>query len=346
MPTQPLSKPITRIAVLRYRYIGDSILALPFLYRLRMAFPQAIIHLFTSKDSLDLMRITAPVNYCYIYEPHHLKFWDRIQALRQNYDQIYILKRSFSSALYPFLACIPKRIGFNTEGRRFLLTRAIPYKPTEQHEAKCYLDLLSDFARNIPLELPELSLRHLPKLKWPEPTLPPKPWIVINPVSSNMAKAWPVHHYQELVKNLAQTIGGTYFCFGLESEKDLLESILSQLPENTPHYNLAGKTTLPETLSYFREMDLLIGGDSGLAHLCALAKTPQVTLFGPTDPKQWAPLSNKATTLTLPEKLDCQPCRLKITCNNTFPCLTDLTPKMVYEAALTHLTAYLKNQQV
>lgn len=336
MPT-PI-RTIQRIAVMRYRFIGDSILTLPFLYRLRIAYPNAEIHLYTSNDSIDLMRVIAPVNKCIEYEPRRLSFLQRIQTLKnQHYDRVYILKRSFSSALYPFLAGIPERIGFATEARQLLLTRAVPYKSKLQHEAQCYLDLLADFAKDIPLELPDLNLKRLPQVKIPSIEAAPKPWIVMNPCTTNMAKAWPIEQYQALIALLVEELGGTYFAFGVEADKPLIEKVFSQLPANIPKFNLAGTTTLPETLSWMTQMSIVIGGDSGLAHIAALANRPQVVLFGPTDPQQWAPLSSKATILTSTEPLECRPCRLKTSCEDTYPCLTQITPQQVLKAILRHL---------
>lgn len=47
--------------------------------------------------------------------------------------------------------------------------------------------------------------------------------------------------------------------------------------------------TLPRLAAFLAESSLYVGSDSGVSHLAAAVGLPTVVIFGPTDPKVWAP---------------------------------------------------------
>ena len=141
-----------RILVIRYRFIGDTVLAIPFLRNLRAAFPAAKIDVLAEPGSGDTLALCPYKNELLYYAPRlkgekkrRAKFptslLGAVQFLRaRQYDRCYILRRSFSSAILPLLAGIPHRVGFATEGRGWLLQRSTPY--ADKHEVECFLDVL------------------------------------------------------------------------------------------------------------------------------------------------------------------------------------------------------------
>ncbi len=45
--------------------------------------------------------------------------------------------------------------------------------------------------------------------------------------------------------------------------------------------------------AFLKQMDLVVTNDTGVMHLAAAVGTPTLSLFGPTDPLQWAPLGKR-----------------------------------------------------
>jgi heptosyltransferase-2 len=149
----PTSSTPQRIVVLRYRFIGDTVLMIPFLEALRKQYPQAVIDVVVSPNSGEILThcpwINSLIFYCKQSEntpgkpPENTVYIKGFQALvkhlkTQQYDWAVVLKRSLSSAMIPFLAGIPVRIGFNTEYRSMLLTHPHPY-PERGHEVDAFL---------------------------------------------------------------------------------------------------------------------------------------------------------------------------------------------------------------
>ena len=138
-----------KILVVRYRFIGDMILTIPFLRNLRYIYPDAQIDMLVAPNSGEVIEDCPYVNnFIYFdttrkhkYENGKGKkksFWSYVFELRKNkYDKAYVLKRSLSSALLCFFAGIKERIGFDTENRGFFLTKKVKYdykisKPKEE----------------------------------------------------------------------------------------------------------------------------------------------------------------------------------------------------------------------
>jgi len=143
------------ILVMRYRFIGDTVLTVPFLRNLREAYPSARIDLMLEPFSGQVIEGCPYVDRIIPFEfrtihaysarsersklSGYFHYWKLIRD--QRYDAVFVLKRSLSSALLARAANVPRRIGFATEGRRFLLTDPVRYLH-DRHEVENFLDCL------------------------------------------------------------------------------------------------------------------------------------------------------------------------------------------------------------
>ncbi len=151
--TRMIFRPMN-LLVLRYRFIGDTILTVPFLRNLRRSHPHARIDMVVAPYSSDVLIGTPYVDEFLVYDPPtiHADSSGRHRTLlskarfvaelrRRRYDKAYVLKRSLSSAVIAFLSGARERVGFDTEGRGLLLTKRVPYR-RDQHEVLNFLDVL------------------------------------------------------------------------------------------------------------------------------------------------------------------------------------------------------------
>src|SRR5512142_2743948 len=143
-----------KILVLRYRFIGDTVLTVPFLRNLRRAEPDAHIAWMVAPGSSDVVQGIPYVDEMIIWDPVTIhadskgahrgikaKFAFLRDLRRRRFDKVYVLKRSLSSAVIAWLSGAPRRIGFATEGRGFLLTSRVPYRH-DRHEVENFLAVL------------------------------------------------------------------------------------------------------------------------------------------------------------------------------------------------------------
>ena len=299
-----------RILVIRYRFIGDTVLAIPFLRNLRRAFPSARIDVLAEPVSGDTLAFCPYKDELLYYGPR-LKGEKKRQArfptsllgaarfLRaRKYDRCYILRRSFSSAILPWLAGIPHRVGFATEGRGWLLQRSAPY--ADKHEVECFLDVLR--ADGIPVT----DTRNE---NWTDPAtdqrvaaaLPAgqRPRVFLCAKSIVPTKDWAPERFAQLITWLVNARGCEVHLCDSPGYANYYEEIRAALPAPLARdwIDWSRQLSLKESNSLFRRMDLAIGIDTGLLHLAASFHVPIVALFGPLEPWRWHPWDTKHTIL-------------------------------------------------
>lgn len=347
-----------RILVIRYRFIGDTLLTVPFLRHLRASYPSARIDLLAAPQSGELLRACPYIDNLILFdttrkhryenadpnEPRR-SFWSYVRLLRENrYDTAFVLKRSFSSAALAFLSGIPERIGFNTEGRGFLLTRRVPYA-RNRHEIDCFLDVL----RAAGLQEPATGWdRRLESWHSPQDgqvadsrlrAFPPGEIrnIVLHLTSSNAAKQWPVTEARKLADWLLSRPNFHIHGLGATSDAPVYEALRAELSGGDDArarlHNHAGTLSLTESLAFLARMDLVVGVDSGTLHMAAAVGTPVIALFGPMDERKWAPPGAQVIT----QPMACRPCNLAAPCRHAFACMRDLHAEAVIETIALNL---------
>ncbi len=330
-----------RILVVRYRFIGDTILTVPFLRNLRRFYPDAKIDMLVAPVSGELLEPCPYIDNLFYFDTtrkhryefgkaNKKSFFHYIKLLRtQKYDKVYVLKRSLSSAMLCAFAGIPKRIGFNTEGRGFLLTKRVPYD-SSKHEVESFLDVLK--ADNIPVEddYLELWLNEQDVLNAKEIlskySSDGRKNVIVHATSGNPKKQWKMEYFAKIIEKLSNEKGVQIFHLGAKSDRSVYEKIRSMInvPLNIEPVNLCGEMDLRLSAAFISLMDLVFGNDSGTFHVAGALNVPTIVIYGPMDYRKWR-VWNKNTKALFAE-LPCYPCNLKTKCKNNYACLETITP--------------------
>jgi ADP-heptose:LPS heptosyltransferase len=170
------------------------------------------------------------------------------------------------------------------------------------------------------------------------PELPgPGPWLAVAPGSGQLRKNWPLAHYYEVSRALGWEYGLQVVWLAGPGEGEMLP-YLGALAKAQGQVLLANRP-LARVARVLCRCRLYLGNDSGLTHLAAAVGAPEVlALFGPTDPRVWAPLGPRVRTLTGPcPQAPCASGRT-ITCPESH-CLEALSPEAVLAAAAPVLSA-------
>jgi heptosyltransferase II len=335
---------MTKILVVRYRFIGDTILTIPFLRNLRKACPDAQIDLMVGPVSGELLENCPYIDNLIYFDTtkkHRYEntgeekksFWDYVFMLKkQRYDKAYVLKRSFSSALLVFLAGIKCRIGFNTENRGFLLTKTVPYDKNK-HEIECFLDVLKadgvsvedNYLENWIDPKDSAKINDIFRIK----RMYNRPKVIIHATSGNVNKQWPVRYFAQIIEYLANQKNAQIFYTGTKADKAVYEEIykLIEAPLYVNPVNLCGELSLKESAALTKMMDLMIGCDSGNLHIAASLNVPVIGIYGPMNYKKWYAWGKGHSILV--DNLPCIPCELKKKCKNNRACLLNITPERV-----------------
>lgn len=333
-----------KILVMRYRFIGDTILTVPFLRNLRKNYPDSQIDMLVAPVSGEIIANCPYVdNFIYFdttkkhrYENSEKQekknFFYYVDMLKkEKYDKAYVLKRSFSSALLAFLAGIPKRIGFNTEGRGILLTKKIPYIK-DKHEVDCFLDVLKADNLNVYDNYLENWINEELKQSIKSNLPHDKEFALVHATSGNTKKEWSEENFAQIIEYLSNEKNLTPVFLGTQKDSEKYCRILSHIKsdlKNTP-LNFCGKFNLTESLAVTSFAKIIVGCDSGNLHMAASLNIPVVGIYGPMNAKKWHALCEKKEILQA--NLPCIPCELKKACTQEYKCLKDITIDQVKNA--------------
>ena len=259
------------------------------------------------------------------------------------FDTAYVCPNSLKSALLPFLASIPKRVGYLGEARVGLLTHRLknPLKNSmNKPPMVAFYSALSgdsDLGTNLASDRPQLhiadeqieyTLREL--MLWRGGYYVFAPGAEYGP-----AKRWPAAHFSELAAQLDLPV----VLLGSVKEAALCDEIATPVHAARPGqcHNLAGKTSLPQALSLIAGSCAVVSNDSGLMHVAAALCVPQVAIFGSSSPLHTPPLSDKASVLWLKADpsyqppLDCAPCFARECPLGHTRCLNDISAVQVLQ---------------
>jgi heptosyltransferase II len=305
----------------------------PLLMRLRELHPAAEIHVLAPAWSAPLLarmpEVTASIENPFA----HGNFdWAGRKVLgcrlaEADFQQAYVLPNSWKSALVPFFAKIPERIGYQGEARYVLLNRRRP-KSALPRLVDRYAALAGGFNTPTPeprlTSTPEQQRAAREALGLSQDAAP----VVFCPGAEyGPAKRWPIHHYAALAKKLDKPV----WIVGSHKDAPVGEEI-AQLSADAA-LNLCGRTNLEQAIDLIAGARAVVSNDSGLMHVAAALDRPTVALYGSSSPGYTPPLSARATILSL--GLDCSPC-FKRECPlgppDTLRCLEDITPERVLAA--------------
>ena len=282
-----------RVLICGVNWIGDSVMSMPALQAFRKANPASHITMLVKPGLIPLWKLHMAFDG--ILPLHEgiagtLKTAAAVRRLR--FDKAFILPHSFRSAVVPWLAGVPKRIGMPGHWRDFMLTEVIRplERPGRSHQAYEYMELLIPAAVDAELEPPHLEL--------PEDTLASarkriataaEPRVALIPgAARGPAKQWPCEHFIELGRLLSEKKRCGIVVLGISREAALCEAVAKGIGPSA--INLAGHTGLAEWIAILKACDLVVANDSGGMHLAAAVGAPVVALYGITDPSKTGPI--------------------------------------------------------
>lgn len=255
------------------------------------------------------------------------------KRIEGQFDNAYVLPNSLKSALLPFLASIPNRIGYLGEARVGLLTQRLK-NPKNKPPMVVFYSALSGEG-SLENDRPQLymdavemeqTLRSL--------GLQRGGYVVFAPGAEyGPAKRWPAAHFSELATRLDLPV----LLLGSAKEAALCDEIAAPVNAAQPEKcrNLAGKTSLPEALCLIAASQSTVSNDSGLMHVAAAFGVPQVAIFGSSSPLHTPPLNDQAAVLWLKTDpayqppLDCAPCFARECPLGHTRCLNDISADRV-----------------
>ncbi|MBN9423654.1 MAG: lipopolysaccharide heptosyltransferase II [Candidatus Accumulibacter sp. 66-26] len=255
----------------------------------------------------------------------------------EGYQRAYVLPNSIKSALVPFFAGIPERIGFTGESRYGLVNiRHTLDKAALPQMAERFAQLAEAPGAPLPRPLPEprlVSTREqqtaaLGALGIPRPS---RVAVFCPGAEYGPAKRWPARHFATLAEELAVR-GYDLWLLGSAKDRAIGDEIIGLCAPGMPIRNLCGTTALGQAIDLIAAADFVVCNDSGLMHVAAALDRPLVAVYGSSSPGFTPPLSQHAQVISL--HLECSPCFKRECPLGHLDCLNKLEPQRVLDACL------------
>ena len=367
--------PARRVLLLRLERIGDLLMTLDALGAVRRRLPDAELHLVVGSWNAELASLIPAIDRV---ETLDVPWLSRERApttlgslatkaarwREQGFDLAVNFEPDIRSNLLVAASGSARRVGFGSKGGEAFLTDSHPYDPT-LHVTANALRLVERAlppaaghahgavvrpspARSVPvdgvtagaLDIPPAARNRAGRLLvggGDRGTL-----IGLNPGAGRAAKEWPPQRFAAAAARLSQQAPATFVLLGSAAERRHADAVERALPAGIRVVDLVGEAPLVELAAILERLALLIVGDTGPMHLAAAVGTPVVAIFGPSDPRRYAPLV--APSAVVHADLWCRPCnrvrRPPTRCRDATPdCLTGVSVDAVVEAARRLLAA-------
>ncbi|MGX9418672.1 lipopolysaccharide heptosyltransferase II [Vibrio sp. WJH972] len=337
-----------KILIIGPSWVGDMVMSQSLYITLKQQYPNSTIDVLAPEWCKPILERMPEINQALTMPIGHgefnlLKRREIGRSLSEhNYTHAYVLPNSAKSALIPWFANIPTRIGWKGEMRYGLLNDIRNNKKSFQYMVERYVALALPKADMIDsTSLGGLALLPKPKLSIDydiqQATLTKfglhtnRPVLGLCPGAEfGPAKKWPEEHYAAVAQEMINR-GYQVWLYGSQKDVAACENIVSQLTsENqTQAIVLAGKTSLIEAVDLLAACETVISNDSGLMHVAAAVGCRVIVVYGSTSPQYTPPLSEHASTVHT--DIECRPCFKRECPLGHLKCLKELLPEQVIQ---------------
>ena len=293
------------ILLLQLKRIGDLILTTPSITALRKKFPDASISLVVSPAVEELLPAIAGVDKVFVVRGKTDDAFDWIALSLGRFDYCLDFTRNDRSAFLTFLSGARKRITSDHPKLRTKL-RAKSYNEFVEapvgflHTVDYHLGLLKalgieDASRAIRLDLPEATVQQAQQLL--DAAQVGEEFAILHPGSARAEQFWEANRWGQVIDHCVRDAGIKCVLTGGRSPAEQAHIAAIKASTGSEVIDLSGKTSLLTLAAIVRKARLLVTVDSAPMHFAAAWNTPQVVLFGPTNPFHWHPRSEFAVVL-------------------------------------------------
>lgn len=344
--------PNKRILIMKLRYIGDTLTLLPVIDNLKAKAPEAMVDVMVNKGTEEVLQHHPGIRKVWDYDRklakksvlttilYHINLIKQLRSV--GYDMVIDFTHGDRAAFLARATGAPLRISYEKSSSlsHLLMNRFVRCDPSRYHIVDYQLQALKllgmeEFRREMTLRVPAevhsrvdriLAGHGIGKDDFP---------VAIHPGARGRLRLWPVERYAEIARRLHSRLGVTILLLGGPGEGDLVESL-----ERSMGFQAAFKSndlTLLETAALLSRCRLFVGNDSAPGHIAASVGCASVTLFGPTYPHLWRPLSPLGEVVF--KDFPCCGCR-QITClHPEESCMDRIGVEEVWEKVLRLVSA-------
>jgi len=289
--------------------------AVPLLRGLRTRFPNASVTLIAGPVNVEVMRNNRYVDNIINYDKrefllngklHPVKLARFIGKLRsEKYDVAIVpstVSTSFTSDMLAYLSGAAVRIGASgLDGRKnpsaFFFNAPVdldwrndPHRPQTERNldvARGLSVVTNDLSSEITLTSQELAEGKLlaDRMKKSKRIL-----VGFHPGAGKTQNRWPAAWFAEVANALADEFNAQILVTAGPMDDEPLKNMINRL--GIP-FELLQNEPIRRVASIILYVNLFVTNDTGIMHVAGATGTSVLSLFGPTDPEQWAPYGGR-----------------------------------------------------
>lgn len=293
------------ILLLQLKRIGDLILTTPAIMALREKFPEAKLCLVVSPAVEGLLPAISGIDKFFVVRGKADDLFDWVALAWGRFDYCIDFTRNDRSSFLTLLSRARKRITSDHPNLRTKI-RARSYNEFVEapvrflHTVDYHLALLKplgihDASRTIRLDLPTQAVEKSEQLLSTAPI--GDEFMIIHPGSARSEKFWEADRWARVIEYCIRERQMKCILTGGSSSLEQRQIAAIKSLADAEVIDFSGKIDLLTLAALVRKARLLITVDSAPMHFAAAWGTPQVVLFGPTNPFHWHPRSESAVIL-------------------------------------------------
>ncbi|MCL5019535.1 MAG: glycosyltransferase, partial [Patescibacteria group bacterium] len=356
---------IKRILLVKLDHIGDVVLSLPAIRKVRNMFPEAEITVLCAPWAKALLEMQPEIDHVKVFEYFDERSQNGVheiseQELKQleselklkRYNLTIHLRRHEQTKPVALMARADYCLTYSSELEKETASHPLPMLVDRQelHPKWHISDQLrhlvnsiqckNEFEQGLHLSseleerADELMTSRIPQ--WREKLV-----VGIHPTVGSTTRQWPPHYFTALADMIIEDIDATIVLFGAKGDKEVTDNILSLMRHREQVTSFVGECSLIEFCGLVKKCDYFIGNNSGPMHISGIQNVATLGIFGGVvSAQEWAPLGTK--TMIARKAMDCSPCYIahQEQCSHNLACLNKLYPEEVFGAFRRLITVF------
>jgi ADP-heptose:LPS heptosyltransferase len=313
---------VKRILIVRqHNQLGDMLAGISLFRALKEKYPQSHISAVVSPVNKAAIEKTKFIDSFFVFNKPGIyapfRFVKFIKYLRQEFDIVIVpvtVSVSFTSNLIARISNSKIRIGPNSldgnpNDSAYFFDRKIDInwrRHPDSNVADLMLDIVrpfgidtNDFSSDINFDESDLETARsfLQQIKFNSNLK----LIGIHVGAGKPQNRWSLQKYVDLIFKLNENFNCCFYVTGWKFDSEELNYIATH-SQIKIHQFL--HHTIPQVAALVSISNLFITNDTGIMHVAGTTKTPQVSLFGPTNPFNWAPCGKNKIFLRKSDLID------------------------------------------
>lgn len=325
-------------------WVGDVVMCTPTLLALRETYPAARISYLLKPYVPKIVEGLGCYDALVDCDAGGFFAMERLahQLRHDNCDLALIYPNSFSSAYVVWRAGIPRRVGYATDLRKWMLTDALEYElegkkrkpvPMVHYYDKIASHVGAKLANTKPVLVPsDESRERCREFLKANGIGKDAPLAGVSPGAKfGSTKLWLPDRFAQVISRLYNEMGVRSVIFCGPGEEDICNEIAAHCADAKPVNTADNVVPLDDLKAYVERLSLMLTTDAGPRHYAVAFDVPVVVVMGPTD-RRYTDANLERTAIIQRTELDCVPCHLK-TCPREHECMKGITAGEVFAAS-------------